>query len=258
MNCRRTFATESKESAEIPQLNIMVLQNEMNLNEAFSGLGETELFLKNMIPSNPENGRVILRRLNDRLEDLDKNLSAEVKLRENLQNDIATVQKDLTEMIRTMELLKEDRDRSRQVLLIRQLAYSYQSKLAEFVKIPNSKLSRTHGQVSKMPIKEIQNFHHLLTFFQNRGYVDNVDIDNAIEAIRDLGSHLSHSHMNIDTTFATETDIKGILCDLLNSGTIDQAIHDISLDVLGAIVEMCKSPDCTEKNLLKSKKYITE
>lgn len=206
--------------------------------------------------------------VDDRLDILEIRLREETRLLVDLEDKVRNLEADMKKMAKQYEENLTDMKKmtwqyeenlagnelTKKMQIIQQLAYSYQTKLAEFVSVPNSKFSRTHSQVAKMKVVDKAALSQVESIFKNLSveYQDSEDIDNGVKEVRELGSNLSRPSTNIDGTLITEDDIRTIVAELKNAKKLKESESSCALDVLEAVLYLCKSGKIQDTNIIAS------
>lgn len=173
---------------------------------------------------------------------------------QSLESRLIELENDLHDVKEELMNIKEKKEYEKKVLIVRQLAYSYQSKLAQYVNTPKSKLSRTHWQVHNTKSKDEVAWSEIETFFENAGYFDDLDVDNAIEKIREIGTNLGQPLTDLNGEIFSEDGMKEVIHELTENGILDRQHAMCALDCLAAIVFLSQSPRVREKTILHSLK----
>lgn len=233
----------------------------MNEIEAFRVLDEVEQFLFDVSSSEPtlimmrtadfafllprfHRAKEFLRDSNqssskDRIQTLElqvKNFEKEIIL---LQSAVKKITQDVDTLNARISAYQQDRN----LLVVRQLAYSYQTKLGVLVKAPAGKLSRTHEDISKMKKIDRQKFDEIEAQFDVVKYPDPVDINIAVNFIRELGSSHPTERIKpeddepVQSTY-TAADLRSIINKLVEAAKMGAREMDIALDLLSVVEYM--------------------
>lgn len=135
---------------------------------------------------------------------------------------------------------------NKKLLLIRQLAYSYQYKLSEYVGLPPAPVPRPHGDVSKVAVHDAAvraKLDIVESKFPKSRYTISTDINNCVKNIRGVGTGNSRPvYEAVDTTAPIDgARIREIIEEVHCKGEITDAQCEIALDILVVIEFMLPS-----------------
>jgi hypothetical protein len=187
-----------------------------------------------------------------KMKRIDEQLQQEIEKRQELEMKVQELDDKLGTVTKQLEKLQNEKETLQKRLMVRQLAYSYQSKLAKFVNAPPTKFTRTHNQITVMKGIDTTRLSTVEGEFFNLGYTDSVDIDNGVKEVRELSADLSHPSVDVDGSQVTADRLRNIVVELFDAKLITLSQKDAALDLIKAIEFMCNTPGFVDTNLLNS------
>lgn len=194
-------------------------------------------------------------KIQEDLADMRSQLEAEIERRKELNKDVVGLQAKVFELEGKLENLNLERDREqlerlleRQLMLLRQLASSYQYNAVKYVegcstgRFMHAVTHEQLGRSSSKAVEKASRFAEIESKFFGSRFSKTEEINTAVKDIRELGTSISHPQTLRNGNVPNYDDLKNAIQECLNSGMID---HDVGADA-NLLLEVVKF--LTEKN----------